>query len=360
MKKVLLILMLALTSTLISAAGTAMVTFKLDNRDKGTLYLNGKKAGEIRGGKLDKALKEGKYKLEVKTDEYEGSYWYYTDKIELFDGDMKTIIIGDMELKFTEEYYIGNFDYKEYLNKYPNGKYAKMAKEQIKNFVKEAKPIIENIKSNLVFVHGGENGDFYIGKYEVTQDEFKALMSFNPSRYKENKAAVEEITWYDAVIFCNQLSIKDGFEPYYEISKEYKVGSNITYAKIDILGGKGYRLPTSSEWEYAARGGEESKGYKYSGSNNIDEVAWHGYNANKTTHKVGMKKPNEIGIFDMTGNVEEWCWDIVKYSNGYSGRIYRGGAYDNITEYCELSKAPESNGAGQKINSIGLRIVRTK
>ncbi|MBR0324280.1 MAG: SUMF1/EgtB/PvdO family nonheme iron enzyme, partial [Bacteroidales bacterium] len=121
---------------------------------------------------------------------------------------------------------------------------------------------------------------FYIGKYEVTQAEWKAVMGTNPSRHKGDNLPVENVTWFDCQEFIR---------------------------KLNELTGKQFRLPTEAEWEYAARGGKHSYGAKYAGDNDIDNVAWYGDNSNNTTHPVGLKRPNELGLYDMTGNVQEWC-----------------------------------------------------
>jgi formylglycine-generating enzyme required for sulfatase activity/tRNA A-37 threonylcarbamoyl transferase component Bud32 len=124
--------------------------------------------------------------------------------------------------------------------------------------------------------------DFYIGKYEVTQAQWTAVMGNNPSRFKGDNLPVESVSWYDIQEFIG---------------------------KLNQITGKRYRLPTEAEWEYAARGGAQSRGYKYSGSNNADEVAWYDDNSDRKPHPAGTKRPNELGIYDMSGSVWEWCND---------------------------------------------------
>jgi len=171
--------------------------------------------------------------------------------------------------------------------------------------------------------------DFYIGKYEVTQVQWKAIMGNNPSYFKRgDNYPVEQISWNDIV----------------GTSGATMVIKNITYYangfiyRLNQLTGKQYRLPTEAEWEYAARGGLSSKGYKYSGSNTAGDVAWYFDNSNKRTNTVGGKSPNELGIYDMSGNVYEWCsdwWgdysskaltDPTGPSTG-SHRVSRGGSW---------------------------------
>lgn len=198
--------------------------------------------------------------------------------------------------------------------------------------------------------------DFYIGKYEVQQAEFEEKMKFNPSNLKGDKNPVETVTWFDAVVYCNKLSEEEKLTPYYNISDEMKdEDGNIRMAKVSIPGGKGYRLPTQKEWEYAARGGSKSKGYIYSGSNTIGAVAWNYSNSNDTTHPVGEKQANEIGLYDMTGNVMEWCND--EYYD--MGRAIRGGGYSTGDEMSEIRYRNGGN-SFSKDKFLGFRIARDK
>ncbi|KAB2908963.1 MAG: formylglycine-generating enzyme family protein [Ignavibacteriales bacterium] len=203
--------------------------------------------------------------------------------------------------------------------------------------------------------------DFYISKYEVTQAQWDSIMPVNPSFYRGASLPVELISWYDAIEFCNKLSEKEGLKPAYS-----GTGTNITcnfYAN-------GYRLPTEAEWEYAARGGRKSKNFKYSGSNNIDLIAWYAGNSGYRPHDVGTKLPNELGIYDMTGNVWEWCWDWkVGYSSrrqtnpigGITGdqKALRGGSWFFAAQYARVSNRGDHWPVYGR-NNLGFRLVRTK
>lgn len=207
--------------------------------------------------------------------------------------------------------------------------------------------LVEGGTFNMGYTFGDEEEDkkptdnvtldsFYMSKYEVTQKEYTELMDYNPSKFSGDNLPVEQITWYNAVMCANKLSEKRKLKPYYNISSITKDGNAIINAQVTIVGGKGYRLPTESEWEYAAKGGKLSKNYMYSGSNNVDEVAWYASNSNKKTQMVGEKKANELGIYDMSGNVWEWCWNGPYRSSyktnttedyGSAIRVSRGGGW---------------------------------
>ncbi|MBO4649507.1 MAG: formylglycine-generating enzyme family protein [Lentisphaeria bacterium] len=159
--------------------------------------------------------------------------------------------------------------------------------------------------------------DFYIGQTEVTQAQWVVVMGDNPSEFKGDNRPVENVRWNEAMEFCEKLNAM-GKAP-----KGWK-----------------FTLPTETQWEYAARGGKRGKGYKYSGSNNLDEVAWYDGNSGHQTHPVGTKKANELGLYDMTGNVHEWCLDDYQGDSsrakpefdrgndqGGSLRVYRGGGW---------------------------------
>jgi len=216
-------------------------------------------------------------------------------------------------------------------------------------------------ESNEKPVHSVTVSGFYIGKYEVTQGEYEAVMGKNPSSFKGSgkDAPVEEVSWYDAVEYCNKLSDKEGLNRCYTGS-----GENI---KCDF-NANGYRLPTEAEWEYAARGGNKSEGYKYSGSDDIGSVAWYYENSGDKTHSTGGKKANELGIYDMSGNVWEWCWDWYgDYSSGKqsnprgpvvgSGRVVRGGCWSDDASDFLIAIRDDSDCDGS--DYLGFRLARS-
>ena len=181
---------------------------------------------------------------------------------------------------------------------------------------------------------------YYIGKYEVTQELWKAVMGSNPSYFKGDNLPVENVSWNDVQEFLR---------------------------KLNAMTGKRYRLPTEAEWEFAARGGNSSRGYKYSGSNSLGSVAWYYDNSGGRTHAVGTKSPNELGIYDMSGNVREWCQDWYgsyssssqrnpKGPNSGSSRVNRGGGWDFNAWSCRVS-VRYSHAPGSRISNLGFRLA---
>jgi formylglycine-generating enzyme required for sulfatase activity len=171
------------------------------------------------------------------------------------------------------------------------------------------------------------------------------------------------VSWLDAVAYCNWLSEKEKLSKCYVIN-----GESVMY--LDTA--KGYRLPTEAEWEYAARGGSKSHDYNYAGSADINAVGWYKDNSPGGGSKsVGQKTPNELGLFDMTGNLWEWCWDV--YDGGYYGispsdnpkgpesgpyRVMRGGAWYNEANYARVYTR-QDHYPGFRQNSVGFRVART-
>ncbi len=182
---------------------------------------------------------------------------------------------------------------------------------------------------------------FLMCKYQVTQKEYFEIMKDNPSNYQNENSPVECVNLLEAMEYCNKKSLLQGLDVVYKI-----YGANITIDKTK----NGFRLPSPEEWIYAAKGGSLSKGFIYSGSNNPDEVAWYFGNSNKKTHSVGTKKPNELGIFDMSGNVWEW-------SDNLSGFLL-GGAFDCFENDIKIDSFNDNN-YDISIDSFGFRVVRS-
>ena len=184
--------------------------------------------------------------------------------------------------------------------------------------------------------------NYSVMKTEVTQTLYIRIMKTNPSYFKGANKPIESVSWYDAIEFCNALSEYLGYERVY-----IRDGSSVTWNE----NANGFRLPTVEEWQYAARGGQN---YRYSGSDNLDSVGWYNGNSGQTSHPVAQKRPNGYGLYDMSGNVWEWCWD----SNGDDYRCYCGGSWDYYDDHCEVCSR-DHRYAGSRRNYIGFRIVRS-
>ena len=254
----------------------------------------------------------------------------------------------------------------------------------------------KNIKSNY-YGKGVTVSDFYIGKYAVTQKEWAEVMGGNPSRFKGDDLPVEMVSWYDSIEYCNKRSLKEGLKPYYRIEKNERDPNNQPDPKFGDLdavkwtvtidaGADGYRLPTEAEWEYAAGGGQVSRNYTYSGSDNVDEVAWYWRNSgdrnlsgawnwplieqnHDQAKPVGTMKPTELGLDDMSGNVRQWCWDwqgeLVsgladpKGSKAGFHRVWKGGGWMGADFCCmpAYRSGLAANGTGP---DQGFRVCRNK
>jgi formylglycine-generating enzyme required for sulfatase activity len=192
-------------------------------------------------------------------------------------------------------------------------------------------------------VHNVTISSFNIGKYEVTQAQWKEVMGNNPSYFKDcDRCPIEQVSWNEVQLYIQ---------------------------KLNSLTGKNYRLPTEAEWEYAAKGGKDSKGYTYSGSDDMNTVAWYYENSGGKTHTVGTRQPNELGIFDLTGNVWEWCSDWYnRYNNigetnpkGASDgafNVLRGGSWYGDDNECRISFRSWSNPVNRNLDYYyGFRLV---
>ena len=228
-----------------------------------------------------------------------------------------------------------------------------------------------DMPENFIFVEGGTINDnltvssFYLDKYQLTQEEYMSIMVENPSNFVGPNHPVHSLSWFDAIEYCNRRSIDEHLTPCYSYSTDgtdpdgWPDGWNTDNANdVNVhcdFSAIGYRLPRESEWEYAARGGLDTHGYTYSGSDDINQVAWYsGNNSPYGTKPVGGKLANELGIFDMSGNVFEWCWDVY----WMYGRLARGGSYGHGANHCNVSDRYYSLSPSGDMG-IGFRLFRS-
>lgn len=213
---------------------------------------------------------------------------------------------------------------------------------------------------SIGYIEVPEN-NFCITTTEITQDFYQAVTGENPSKTQGDKYPVESVSYYDAIVFCNKLSLLQGKTPCYKINGSANPAdwnyvphkNTMIEDKIELnLAADGYRIPTMNEWDIAVKGGEK---FMYSGSDDLDSVAWTDCNSGMVLHEVAQLKPNAFGIYDMSGNVFEWVWSEREDSSRY----YRGGSYFDAARAGKVTNK-ELNYASGQFKTVGLRITWNK
>ncbi|MFB9138387.1 formylglycine-generating enzyme family protein [Maritalea porphyrae] len=224
----------------------------------------------------------------------------------------------------------------------------------------EQSQAIEMVDAEIVRIEGGvvamrddrvqrqwqtELKPFCMSRFQVTQDIYSAVVGTNPATFDGTRNPIENVSWYEAIAFCNLLSVAAGLDP------SYLVGVN----KDDVVVNKnanGYRLPSDAEWQFAALGGLAQPRY-----GEIDQIAWYKANSGAQTHQVGLKSANQYGLFDMLGNVWEWCFDIYDAEVYGTYRVFRGGGWNDPERGCLATNRRRSHPT-YGIDDVGFRLAR--
>ena len=317
---------------LVAIQGNLSVNYKPFGAD---VYIDGNKVGQ--SPRVFNGIMVGNHKVEIKKD----GYGTDSKTVNILEGQTATLS-GVLTTNATSSVASGTLSSGNTITipvkdgisidmvRVEAGTFTMGATSEMKDPFDSEKPVHQVTLTN----------NYYIGKYEVTQALWQAVMGKNRSYLKGDNLPVGYVSWADCQEFVS---------------------------KLNSITGKKFRLPTEAEWEYAARGGNKSRGYQYSGSSSLSDVAWYTDNSDWKTHAVGTKQANELGIYDMTGNVGEWCQDWKRsYSsssqvnptgaNSGSYRVYRGGGYRNGARYCRSSYR-YSGAPDYQDFDLGLRLV---
>ena len=299
------------------------------------VYVDGKKVGQ--SPRVFNGIMVGNHKVEIKKD----GYGTDSKTVSILEGQTASLS-GVLTTNASSSVASGSSSSGNTITiPVKNGISIDMVRVEAGTFTMGATPEMKNPNNDEKPTHRVTlTNDYYISKYEVTQALWQAVMGKKPSKFKGDNLPVEQVSWDDCQKFIN---------------------------KLNRITGKKFRLPTEAEWEYAARGGKKSRGYQYSGSNNLSDVAWYLDNSGEKTHAVGSKQANELGIYDMSGNVWEWCQDWYGEYNSSSQvnpigansgpyRVYRGASWSKAARLCR-SSCRDCYMPSYRDFNIGLRLV---
>ena len=317
---------------LVAIQGNLSVNYKPFGAD---VYIDGNKVGQ--SPRVFNGIMVGNHKVEIKKD----GYGTDSKTVNILEGQTATlagVLTANTTVSTNTTSSLSGNTITIHVK---NGISIDMVRVEAGTFIMGATPEMEDPYDWEKPTHQVTlTNDYYIGKYEVTQALWQAVMGNNPSNFKDDNLPVGNVSWND----CQDFLIK-----------------------INSITGKKFRLPTEAEWEYAARGGKKSRGYQYSGSNNLSDVDWYEDNSGSKPHTVGSKQSNELGIYDMGGNVVEWCLDWYERYNSSShvnptgatsgsGRVVRGGCWNYTARSCRSSYR-DSYMPGFRYKYFGLRLV---
>ena len=317
---------------LVAIQGNLSVNYKPFGAD---VYIDGNKVGQ--SPRVFNGIMVGNHKVEIKKD----GYGTDSKTVNILEGQTATIA-GVLTTNSSSSVASGTSSSGNTITiPVKNGINIDMVRVEAGTFTMGATAEMKDPNDDEIPTHRVTlTNDYYIGKYEVTQALWQAVMGNNPSCFKGDNLPVEQVRWDDCQDFLSRLN---------------------------LITGKTFRLPTDAEWEYAARGGKKSRGYQYSGSNKLSKVAWYDGNSGHKTHVVGSKQANELGIYDMSGNVWEWCQDWYDSynsssqvnptgANSGSDRVCRGGSWFGIARRCHSSCRYNYSPVGRSY-VLGLRLV---